>query len=88
VSFEGQKRSKVSQTQRITTEHIVKDGTEAVIPHTAPGRSKSTTKAQWEHNQSITDIPHPDLQAVIDAWPALPDAVKAGIVAMVKASGE
>ena len=30
----------------------------------------------------------PDLQAIIDAWPNLPDAVKAGIVAMVRtASG-
>ena len=29
----------------------------------------------------------PDLQGIIDAWPALPDAIKAGIVALVKASG-
>jgi hypothetical protein len=28
----------------------------------------------------------PDLSAIIDAWPALPEAVKAGIVAMVKAA--
>ncbi len=28
-----------------------------------------------------------DLQAVIDAWPTLPEAVKADIVAMVKAAG-
>jgi hypothetical protein len=28
-----------------------------------------------------------DLQALIDAWPALPDALKAGILAMVKAAG-
>jgi len=27
-----------------------------------------------------------DLQAIIDAWSTLPDAVKAGILAMVKAS--
>ena len=27
-----------------------------------------------------------DLQAVIDAWPALPDALKAGIIAMVNAA--
>ena len=25
----------------------------------------------------------PDLQRIIDAWPTLPEAVKAGIVAMV-----
>jgi hypothetical protein len=28
----------------------------------------------------------PDLQALIDAWPALPDAIKAGILAMVAAA--
>jgi hypothetical protein len=27
-----------------------------------------------------------DLAAVIDAWPALPEAIRAGIVAMVKAA--
>lgn len=29
----------------------------------------------------------PDLQAIFDAWPALPEAIKAGILAMVKAAG-
>jgi len=28
----------------------------------------------------------PDLAAVVEAWPHLPEAVKAGIVAMVKAA--
>ncbi len=28
----------------------------------------------------------PDLQTIIDRWPALPDAIKAGIIAMVRAS--
>jgi len=28
-----------------------------------------------------------DLQVLIDAWPALPEAIKAGIVAMVRAAG-
>jgi hypothetical protein len=29
----------------------------------------------------------PDLAAVVDAWPALPAAIKAGILAMVQAAG-
>jgi len=29
----------------------------------------------------------PDLAALIDAWPTLPAALKAGIVAMVQAAG-
>ena len=30
----------------------------------------------------------PDLAAVVSAWPGLPEALRAGIVAMVKAAGE
>jgi hypothetical protein len=29
-----------------------------------------------------------DLAAVVDAWPALPDAIKAGILAMIRAACE
>jgi hypothetical protein len=29
----------------------------------------------------------PDLSAIVAAWPTLPEPIKAGIVAMVKASG-
>jgi hypothetical protein len=28
----------------------------------------------------------PDLAAVVDAWPMIPEAIRAGIVAMVRAS--
>jgi len=30
----------------------------------------------------------PDLAAIVTAWPALPEALKAGILAMVKASAK
>ncbi len=30
--------------------------------------------------------PTPDLAAVVDAWPELPEVIKAGIMAMVKAA--
>ena len=36
------------------------------------------------HDTRQTD---PDLAAIVDAWPTLPEPIKAGIVAMVKASG-
>ncbi len=29
----------------------------------------------------------PELRTIIDAWPALPDAIKAGILAMVRTAG-
>ncbi len=35
-----------------------------------------------------TAVSDPDLVAVISAWPKLPEAVRAGIVAMVKASSK
>lgn len=36
--------------------------------------------------QRATPNPPPDLAAVIDAWPELPEAIRAGIVAMIRAS--
>jgi hypothetical protein len=35
------------------------------------------------HDTCQTD---PDLARIVDAWPTLPEAVRAGIVAMVKAA--
>jgi len=34
----------------------------------------------------LDDAQDPDLAAVVEAWPELPEAMKAGIVAMVKAA--
>jgi hypothetical protein len=31
-------------------------------------------------------VAEPDLRAVVEAWPTLPDAIKAGMLAMVKAA--
>jgi hypothetical protein len=39
--------------------------------------------AALEHENALID---PTLQAVIDGWPELPEAVKAGILAMVQAA--
>jgi len=39
-----------------------------------------------DHLPTDTRKTDPDLAAMVDAWPDLPEALKAGIVAMVKAA--
>jgi len=39
-----------------------------------------------DHLPNDTCQTDPDLAAVVEAWPELPEALKAGILAMVKAS--
>ncbi len=51
-----------------------------------PGKSLRQGPSQVaEHLPNDTCKTDPDLAAVVDAWPELPGAIKAGIVAMVKA---
>ena len=41
------------------------------------------------HDTCATCVPHPlpaDLRIIVDAWASLPDAMKAGMVAMVRAA--
>jgi hypothetical protein len=59
-----------------------------------PEREAPENKANPSHQQSLApDLIHdscqtdPDLARIVDAWPTLPEAVRAGIVAMVKATG-
>jgi hypothetical protein len=47
-----------------------------------------TTPSVAHHLPTDTRKTDPDLVAVIAAWPDLPEALKAGIVAMVRASVE
>jgi hypothetical protein len=37
------------------------------------------------HDTCQTD---PDLARIVDAWPSLPDAIKAGILAMIEAASK
>jgi hypothetical protein len=46
----------------------------------------NTRPALAVNSQCVTPD-EPDLAAIVAAWPTLPEPVKAGIVAMVKASG-
>lgn len=52
---------------------------------TCPGTPADIARAQRKTGESAPALA-PDLRAVADAWPRLPEAVKAGILAMVKAS--
>lgn len=40
-------------------------------------RGEAESEAVW---------PDSDLKAVVDAWPSLPEAIRAGIVALIRAS--
>jgi hypothetical protein len=62
---------------------------QTLIRHTVRPSSKSVSRVTNEpFSQPVPqnlDFP-PDLAAVYDAWPTLPEALKAGILAMVKAA--
>ena len=51
------------------------------------GESSESGGAESGADKPICSDFAPDLQQVIDAWADLPEAVKTGIVAMVKAAG-
>ena len=63
----------------------------SVTEQTAKSSGDTTISASAGANagavETKTAHDDPDLQAIIDAWPALPEAIKAGIVAMVQAAG-
>ena len=49
-----------------------------------PAKRAARSDAPEPKNAAID----PELRAVADAWPTLPDAVKAGILAMVRAAAQ
>jgi hypothetical protein len=53
-------------------------------PVTSPKKPNETAILPEERNTGATNAP--DLDAVVKAWPTLPAALKAGILAMVKAA--
>ena len=50
-----------------------------------PGHGGAAKPGAFDRESTATG---PDLQTVVDAWPTLPEPVRAGIVAMVRASSE
>jgi len=64
----------------------VKERTPARADLLTSGRSTDTNLTQQTHNGQPPAVPlPPDLADVVNAWPNLPDAIKAGILAMVRA---
>ncbi len=55
---------------------------DAVVPTVVPANSPDT-----DSETGSLPLHDPDLANVVAAWPDLPEAIKAGIVAMVKAVG-
>ena len=57
-----------------------------MLPHENDiSKQPNTTFLRSEHVICMSDLPD-DLRQIIDAWESLPGAVKAGMVAMVKAA--
>ncbi|MEW6358473.1 MAG: hypothetical protein AB1696_19220 [Planctomycetota bacterium] len=52
----------------------------------AHGDGGTGDDAPTAKTSDVTENLSPDLKSVVEAWPGLPDAVKVGIVAMVKAA--
>jgi hypothetical protein len=53
---------------------------------TASNDLRQATPPVADHLPNDTCKTDPDLAAVVEAWPELPEALKAGIMAMVKAA--
>ena len=78
----------VGQQQANLEKEDVEERTNPVNALPTSGQFQSTTGAQHgrsEHNQSTTAEGLPvDLRLVVEAWERLPEAVRQGIIAMVK----
>ncbi len=90
VVFPGKTQEKRGKTKRGAGGIRTHDGGFAIRPHgpETPGKTalSENTGANAGAVETKTGRDNPDLQAVIDAWQDLPNAVKAGIVAMVQAA--
>ena len=82
----GQDGLQVGHHQKLAQGSPVKDGTLTVLTPTRSRTLGEHNTSITEHNRSITEsAPDRGLQTVMNAWLRLPEGVRAGIVAMVKA---
>jgi hypothetical protein len=85
LSNSARKRSKAGKNHKVTIGPPVNMRMVENMPPTLLGTSSDHNIPITKHNRAITgeDLPQ-DLQAVVEAWPEHPEAIRAGIVAMVK----
>lgn len=51
------------------------------------GNKSGNTGARFGDSAVVTTLTDPELAAVVAAWPDLPPAIRAGVIALVQASG-
>ena len=57
------------------------------LPGNNPGNITDSESAHIVHNGATALQIAPDLRTVIDAWDGLPNAIKAGVLALVRSAG-
>ncbi|MCK4670763.1 MAG: site-specific integrase [Nanoarchaeota archaeon] len=86
LSSAGKNSTQPGQTQEDTSMVPVELRTGAGLDETHPGRTRSTTGAQQEHNGILLEKVPSDLALVIEAWGKLPKKLRKEIVNKVKDS--
>ena len=91
----GQAPAQPGRTQGVTSFNDVHEQSKPASAATGENHSPNRTATEQEQNGDgtpseklaiFTGTLPPDLVRVVAAWPRLPDAIKAGMVAMVKAA--
>ena len=81
----GQSSSQSGQSQEVAKEACVEEGTENTSRQTNSGHAPNTIRTQQEHNPLRSKDPTPrDLKLLLETWGRLPEAVREGILAMVR----
>jgi hypothetical protein len=84
VGTGGQTSTQATTTQRDTAWECVNELTEIVSSSTPAGKTKSKKYAKRGTEELNIREMDPGLQAVVEAWDSLPDAIKNAIVGMVE----